>query len=177
MKPRMILVSGPRGAGKTTLLQKTLAALAPRNLDVSGILSRPVVEQGIKVAIDGQDLRTRQVRRLAELNPGRAGQLDTRQWSFDPQAMRWADDVLARACPCDLLVVDELGVLEFERGLGWQSGLRALDEGPYRLALAVIRPELLTAAQVRWPAAEVEKVPSISRPPDLPALLRKYLLQ
>ena len=57
--------------------------------------------------------------------------------------------------PCDLLVVDELGPLEFERGRGWTAGLAAVDSGAYGAALVVVRSGLLERARTRWPGAEV----------------------
>jgi len=54
-----------------------------------------------------------------------------------------------------LLIVDELGPLEFIHAKGWLSGLVALDSFRYRLALVVIRPELMEAAQTRWPGCGI----------------------
>jgi hypothetical protein len=66
--------------------------------------------------------------------------------------------VRAQAVPCGLLVVDELGPLEFERAQGWLSGLTALDSGEYELGLVVIRPELMGAALARWPEAGIKNL-------------------
>jgi nucleoside-triphosphatase THEP1 len=129
--------------------------------NVAGVLSPAVFEGGIKVGIDALNLRGGECRRLAVLrNPEQAaGDMPaTRQWLFSPTALAWGDDVLACATPCGLLVVDELGPLEFERGEGWLSGLVALDGRAYDLALAVIRPELLETALQRWPWGIVKKI-------------------
>jgi nucleoside-triphosphatase THEP1 len=152
---RVILLSGPRGAGKTTVLQKLLAMIKGGGTDVAGILSLPVEEAGAKIAIDGIDLRSGETRRLAIRNTGASGQWITRQWLFDAEAMRWADRVLEDSTPCDLLVIDELGVLEFERGQGWLAGIKAIDDGRYRAAIVVIRPELLVEAQRHWNKATI----------------------
>jgi hypothetical protein len=72
--------------------------------------------------------------------------------------MAWGNDVLGAATPCDLLIVDELGPLEFERNRGWTDGLAAVDSGDYRHALVVVRPQLLPAARARWPHAQVVDV-------------------
>lgn len=57
--------------------------------------------------------------------------------------------------PCDLLIVDELGPLEFNRGEGWIAGLTAVDSGSYQSALVVIRPSLLKMAYQRWEVSQV----------------------
>ena len=61
--------------------------------------------------------------------------------------MDWGNRVLASSLPCDLLLIDELGPLEFNLGLGWVSALDLIQSGQYRQALVVIRPELLAKAQ------------------------------
>jgi nucleoside-triphosphatase THEP1 len=149
----LIILSGPRSSGKTTLIQKVLERLSDQAIDMAGILSLPVEENGKKIAIDGLDIRSGEVRRLANRNPGLSGDLATQQWLFEPRAMQWADGILDISTPCDLLVVDELGVLEFERGRGWLAGLKALDDGLFSVAIVVIRPELLKQAQARWPGS------------------------
>jgi nucleoside-triphosphatase THEP1 len=154
----LILLSGARGAGKTTLLQQLLALLRQDEIDIAGILSLPVEGAGEKVAIDGIDLRSGETRLLAIRNQGASGQWVTRQWQFNQQAMLWADHVLESSTPCDLLVIDELGVLEFERNRGWLAGLKAIDDGRYRAAILVIRPELLEKARKRWSDAKVIKI-------------------
>lgn len=154
----LIILSGPRGAGKTTLIQKVLDRFQNGALDVAGILSLPVDEDGVKIAIVGLDLRSRETRRLAIQNRGLNGGLATRRWQFEPRAMQWANNILEASTPCDLLVVDELGVLEFERHQGWLAGLNALDGGAYTAAITVIRPELLSQAKARWPWATIIEV-------------------
>jgi nucleoside-triphosphatase THEP1 len=174
----LIILSGPRGAGKTSLIQKTLEHLQNESVDIAGILSLPVEEDGEKIAIAGLDLRNGETRCLAVRNPGLSGDLATRQWLFESQALQWADSLLEVSTPCDLLVVDELGVLEFERGQGWLSGLKALDDGRYSAAIAVIRPELLAQAKARWPKSVLIEVTEESRGPaltELERIVRTYL--
>ena len=55
--------------------------------------------------------------------------------------------VIQSSIPCDLLVIDELGPLEFKLSLGWVSALEVIKTAQFRLALVVIRPELLESAQ------------------------------
>ena len=65
--------------------------------------------------------------------------------------------------PCEVLLVDEWGVLEFERNQGWVAGLGAIDSGAYRLGVVVIRPELLLRAQQRWPGARVLTIEGVDQ--------------
>lgn len=157
------LVSGERGSGKTTLCAAVVRRMRAAGWDVAGLLSPAVLGDGRKLGIDVLDLRSGARRRLAnarvteEVPDG----IHTRAWAFDSEALEWGDRVLQSAVPCDLLVVDELGMLEFERSQGWVSGLAVLDERRYRHALAVVRPELLEPAQQRWPDAQVVTVQQV----------------
>ena len=155
--PSLFIVTGERGAGKTTFCRYLVELARGTGWQVAGILSLPVFEHHQKIAIAAQDLRTGQQRWLAvrrEVGQPVAGSA-TPGWRFDPVALAWGNRVLQTACPCDLLIVDELGLLEFERDEGWQAGLSAIDSDNYRWGLVVIRPELLAVSQRRWPIAKV----------------------
>lgn len=160
--PPLFIITGERRAGKTTFCRYLVELARGAGRQVAGILSLPVFANNQKVAIEAQDLRTGQQRRLAvrrEAGQSASAGQHTPGWRFDPAVLAWGNTVLQIACPCDLFIVDELGPLEFERGEGWPAGLSALDAGNYRWGLAVIRPELLAAGQQRWPAAEVISIP------------------
>lgn len=157
--PSRVLVTGERGAGKTVFCRALVAAARalPEPPEIAGILSERVYEEGVQVGIESVDLRTGRRRRLARRR--QAGEVAlseaTRLWQFDRAALTWGDQVLAAAVPCGLLVVDELGPLEFEEGRGWQAGLAAVDSGNFGAAVVVVRPGLLPEAQRRWPDAMV----------------------
>jgi nucleoside-triphosphatase len=89
--------------------------------------------------------------------------LHTPRWSFHAEAVAWGNAAFNAASPCDLLVVDELGPLEFERGEGWQAGLATIEAWDYRLGVVVIRPELLGVARQRWPQARVIEISDTER--------------
>ena len=91
---RLIILSGLRGSGKSTLLQSAIGRVRNSGQDVAGILSLPVEKNGLKVAIDGLDLRKGEKQRLAVRNSGSQGALDTDRWQFNPHRMRWANDLL-----------------------------------------------------------------------------------
>jgi nucleoside-triphosphatase len=158
----LFIVTGDRGAGKTTFCRYLVELARDAGRQAAGILSLPVFANEQKFAIEAQDLRTGQSRRLAirqETGQQPTTGPHTPGWRFDPVVLSWGNTVLQAACPCELFIVDELGPLEFERGEGWLAGLSALDTGIYRWGLATIRPELLAAGQKRWPMAEVISIP------------------
>ena len=62
--------------------------------------------------------------------------------------------MLQNATPCDLLIIDELGPLEFDRGEGLLAGFDANDSRQFKASLTVVRTSLLEKARDRWPDAE-----------------------
>jgi len=102
-------------------------------------------------ALDVLDVRSGYVRRLT-LDPNEKPAVVQGRFRFNPETLAWGNDALSRAVPCHLLVVDELGPLEFERGEGWQAAFDVLSGRDFTLALVVVRPELIVQAQIRLPA-------------------------
>ena len=162
------IITGDRGAGKSTFCHHLVELAGPAEWQLGGLLSPAVVEGGQKTGIAAVDLRRGEQRLLAVRREGdqSATAFQTNRWRFDAEVMAWGNNVLRKAVPCDLLVVDELGPLELERGEGWLAGLAALDSGRYGAGVVVIRPELLTVARQRWPAAQVIFIAAVadSRP-------------
>lgn len=160
-EPILMIITGFRGAGKTTLCTKLVAAARHSGWNVTGVISPPVYEGQKRVAIEVINLKTNEKKRLAvrrdDTHQETSG-LFTKNWLFDSLVVAWADQVLKASLPADLLVVDELGELEFERGAGWQAGLMAIDSGRFKMALVVIRSELLGEALTRWPGAYIVEI-------------------
>jgi ABC-type cobalamin/Fe3+-siderophores transport system ATPase subunit/nucleoside-triphosphatase THEP1 len=153
--PQLIFVTGPGGSGKSTWCAGLVRRSRERGLVVRGLLSPAVFTDGSKVGIDMVDLTTGERRRLASLrNPASTG-LMTDHWQFDADTLAWGNQILRDAQPCDLLIIDELGPLEFLRNGGLQEGVRILDHRQYKVACVVIRPSLLPDAQQRWPGGYI----------------------
>ena len=153
--PQLILVTGLSGAGKTTWCSRLVTAAQEKGLAVEGVLSPGVFEAGQKIGIDVQNLAAGESRRLADLRQGETDQLSTPRWAFHENALDWANRALEKNHNSDLLVIDELGPLEFMRGQGLTAGMARLDRGAYRLACVVVRTSLTPNALQRWPHAVV----------------------
>lgn len=150
------ILSGSRGSGKTTLCQRLAAEARSLNWDVAGVISPAVFSSSEKTAMEVLDLRSGESRQFARRPLDGQGRPAAHSgWIYDQIALAWGNEVLAKAIPCDMLVVDEMGTLEFETECGWTAGLAAVDSRSYRIGLVTIRPELLAAARKRWPFAGV----------------------
>jgi nucleoside-triphosphatase len=151
-----VILTGDSGCGKTRACQAVADALRNRGWKVAGVLSLGVWNAGQKVAIDALDLRSGDVRRLAERPGGEvAAGPATPGWCFDTVTLDWCNELLEHAGDADLLVIDELGPLEFEQSEGLMQGMRAMDAGCFRIGLLVVRLVLLDTARERWPGARV----------------------
>ncbi len=154
--PQLLLVTGLMGVGKTTWCTRLVDLARERGLSVGGVLSPSLFEEDRKIGIQILDLRTGESRRLASLRKGHTANLvGTPRWSFDEQVTAWANRALQQTGVSDLLVIDELGPLEFFQNQGLTQGLRRIDAGEYQVACVVIRPSLLPNALQRWPDATV----------------------
>lgn len=154
-------LSDAREAGKTTLCRRLVEAARRRGVDVAGVFSPGVFAPDAaghtaRVAIEVEHIRAGRRRLLATrtksaASPQAGFDLVIGHWWFNSDTVRWADQALVESCPCDLLIVDEIGPLELTRGEGWLNGLRALQSGQYRLGVVVVRPELRGPAEARLP--------------------------
>lgn len=146
----IILITGNLESGKTNLCLDLFQAARESGFRVGGVVSPAVFEEDKKTAIDVLDLKSGFRKRLAALGAHQQTGLETKRWSFFPEVVDWANQRLLESVPCDLLIVDELGPLEFQRGEGWMNGFSALESGEYQLAFVVIRPSLVEDAEKRW---------------------------
>jgi nucleoside-triphosphatase THEP1 len=146
MAARIVVLTGERGVGKSTVCRETVGRSRTRQHICGGIITISSSDGGRDVL----DVRSGHVRRLTLESAVAPGVIQGR-FRFDPETLAWGNNVLAHASGCHLLVVDELGPLEIERGEGWLSAFDVLREGDFTLALVVVRPELLVQAQLKLP--------------------------
>jgi len=177
----LYLVTGDRGAGKTVWCGKFAHQAAQAGYKVVGLLSPGVFQDHTKTAIDLLDLATNERRTLSTLaqEHERAGRGEVRRlpgnglvvggWRMDSSVLEWADRILTRLLttpPAEktILMIDELGPLEFNHGLGLIAPLLLPIDEQYEAAFIVVRPELLDKAFENWLEAQLfEITPGASR--------------
>jgi nucleoside-triphosphatase THEP1 len=166
----LIVLTGARGIGKSTVCRETVARAQGEGYTCGGIVT--LAHDGGRDVLDAS---SGDVRRLT-LEADAAQAVDQGRFRFDPQTLSWGNAALTQATPCDLLVVDEIGPLELERGEGWINAFDVLRGRDFALALAVVRPELVVQAQLRLEdcAAVVMAVTRENRD-QLPGILMRKL--
>lgn len=140
------IITGNRGSGKTTFCKSFIQSAREAGWDAAGILSLAGFNNGVKDSICVMDVRSGIEKPLAVVNRQRESDIKVGKWFFDPRTLEWGNDVLLSCVPCDLFVVDEMGPLEFNQSQGWIKALKVLHLARFRLALVVVRPELLEQA-------------------------------
>jgi nucleoside-triphosphatase len=151
----LTLISGPPGSGKSTWCYQLVEKSRAGGLSVGGLLSIPIFVGGCKVGIDLQDLISGQRRRLANPRTETSEGLMTSRWCFNQQTLRWGNRILRTLPDCDLIIIDELGPLEFLQGEGLKEGFRLIDSRKFPEMYVVVRSELIPQATGHWPWARV----------------------
>jgi len=147
---QLFLVSGKSGAGKTKWCSAQVIRAREQGLTVGGLLSPGVFRQGVKVGIELINLATNEKRLLAEVRPEEIPNAPTRKWAMNHQTLEWGNIVLQTMGYYDLVVIDELGPLEFLHGRGFQGAFDMVERRRYKTAVVVVRSSLLEAAQKTW---------------------------
>ena len=137
------IITGPRMSGKTTLVSQLVRCAQQQKWRATGIITLGEWRGGEKLALYAHDLSSGERRLLARRDSA------AQRWEFVTEALEWGNSVLASAVPTDVLVIDELGPLEWEEGRGWTAAFAALESGQYRWAFVVVRPELVERARLR----------------------------
>lgn len=157
MSKYIMLLTGQRGVGKTTACQRLVEIASQRGYRVAGVLTPALFDQsGAKVGFEAVDAKSGERRVLARAH-GDLGGPQIGRYSFDLTSLNWASHLLQRALAtgCDLLIIDEIGPLELERGHGFVAILRHLQRRPPCHTLLVVRNELMNDLRPHLPQAQL----------------------
>jgi nucleoside-triphosphatase len=163
---KRILVTGISGSGKTTFCREMVHTALRSGWQVAGLISLPEFNGSIKTNIWAQDLRSGEKRLLASIQRQEENDLPFGKWFFNRQTLVWGKEVLNASTPCDLLVVDEVGPLELKLSHGWTNAMDVIRVGQYRLALVVIRPDLVEMVQPILKPGWVIQINIVDEVPD-----------
>jgi nucleoside-triphosphatase THEP1 len=164
----IFVISGWRGVGKTTYCHKSVDLFLKAGLKVSGLLSPGRFENNQRNGMLTIDLATKESQLLASLVPGEIQGPHFGPWTFDNQVFEWGNHRLLQSAGTDVLVIDELGFLEFNLNTGWTSSFEILHKKGYWLAMVVIRPECVDAFSAMGFNFQIKEVIS----PHLPLHLK-----
>jgi nucleoside-triphosphatase THEP1 len=157
---KLILVSGQSGSGKTHWCLELAEHAKAQGISAVGLVSPGVIEAGNKIGIELVDVASGSRQRLA-IRRGKSGKGQfTLDWDFNDEAINWGNSILRQLITCQLLILDEIGPLELQRGGGLVKSIGLITARQYGLACVAIRPSLLEIAQALWPWGLVSHVRS-----------------
>jgi nucleoside-triphosphatase THEP1 len=96
---------------------------------------------------------------------------------MDPEALEWGNNVIRNSVPTNILIIDELGYLEFEKNMGWISAFKVLEESDYASAVVVVRAGLLEKALEKFENAIVITVENPKQKIELTKFLISQILE
>ncbi|MDR3574663.1 MAG: nucleoside-triphosphatase [Anaerolineaceae bacterium] len=141
----ILVVTGQRDAGKSTYCQTLIKRYHQPGRSISGLLSPGRFTGADKTGYYVIDLASETHRLLASLVPGEIEGFHLGHWVFDTQVLAWGNQKLRQSANANVLVIDELGFLEFDLQTGWTSAFERLKKKDYNLAVVVIRPECIAS--------------------------------
>lgn len=153
-KGRILLITGEKGSGKTQFCSFLVDQLKKEGILVKGVLSPGRFMDHKKVEVFAEDISSGDQKKLAIHEPGWDPSFPKREWRMQEDTLSWGNDVILKSVPTDVLIIDELGFLEFEERKGWYSSLQAIGEGNFHYAFVVVRPQLLDLAMEQFGTME-----------------------
>jgi nucleoside-triphosphatase THEP1 len=145
MNGKVILLTGEKKIGKSTLCRKVCDWVRARGYKPAGIVCPALYDSDKrKRGFMAEDVRTGRQWVLGTRERKLSGQVYG-PYTFSRSGLQRAVHTLKRAPKkgYDLLVLDEVGPLEMERGEGFRSALDMLKGQKYVNLLIVVRPSLI----------------------------------
>ena len=155
IKPGLTLVTGPRDAGKSRWCMELAGRARAAGLDLRGLVSPAVMQNGEKIGYDLLDLGSGERRRLAYRRGEAGGDLAMTNWQMVADTLLWGNELLSGIKDPEIFILDEAGPLELENGVGLTAGLNFVDANRGIPCFLVVRPSLIQAACKRWPWAVI----------------------
>lgn len=139
----IFVVSGEFGSGKSAFCQQTVVRLGSAGIHTAGLLSPGRYIDGKKTGFWCENIASGERRLMASSLPDEIRGERFGMWTFDPAVVAWGNQVLAEITQTDVLIIDEIGPLEFNLKSGWIQAIDTLKLAEYSRALVVIRPTCL----------------------------------
>ena len=112
MWKRVLLLTGNPGVGKTAVLMKTVDALKAEGYTVGGMISREVRESGTRVGFESHDLNSGRRGWLAHVNQKSGPQVGKYHVNIQDLDNVGAEAILAAVENCNVIAIDEIGLME-----------------------------------------------------------------
>jgi nucleoside-triphosphatase THEP1 len=152
---RINIISGKRGVGKSIFCLDLVRKLECKNISVSGIISPGKFLGKKKIGILAKNISNGITTKFADYLPGWDHEKPQREWKINEDAIHWGNSILENIESCEVLIIDELGFLEFEKNMGWIKAFQVLEKDIYKIAFIIVRPELVESAMDLWTECKI----------------------
>ena len=128
-----VLLTGDVGCGKTTVCGKIVERLEKSGLRCGGVICPAVRDEcGRKIGSDAVDVLTKEVRLFTRLKTesesGFSG-VAVGKYLLNREGVEFGKTAIENAVDCDLVVIDEIGLLELHDGGLMEAAVKALNSG------------------------------------------------
>lgn len=157
---KLLIITGTQESGKTSLCKAGIAWCSNNGIPQTGVICPGIYKNNLRICITAYNVQTgyscllgirndmpdiqEQLHALGikVTSPFTAPFIETPRWRFSLQAFAQCSSWL-RTEPCSVFWIDELGILEFKDQQGFYKAFEILNTQHYKLAITVIRPELI----------------------------------
>ncbi|MBC8401291.1 MAG: hypothetical protein H8E14_07370 [Candidatus Marinimicrobia bacterium] len=139
-QPTLIVVTGEPGSGKSSWLHELRQELDNRSITVGGVITRREYESESIWKLVITDIASSEQQVAATMEP-REQSIETEHYFFDQAALDWGSQRL-NAAVGDWLIVDEVGILEFDQQ-GFYPALKQISEQYSGVLVLSLRKSLL----------------------------------
>ncbi|MEM2539618.1 MAG: NTPase, partial [Candidatus Bathyarchaeia archaeon] len=168
---------GPPRIGKTTIVLKGVEDLKRRGIRVGGMVSREILEGGVRVGFKVVDLESNVEGILAHVNQKSGPQIGKYRVCLE-DLERVGVGAISRACKlADLIVVDEVGPMELYSEAFKKAVLSALESGKILLGTIHYRVKTSFTNMIRG-RSDVELITvTYSNRDELPKAIAEDILR
>jgi nucleoside-triphosphatase THEP1 len=149
------------------LISNLLSEINKLDTKATGVYSPARFENGLKTGIYVVDISSQLKELMAIHQPGWDPENPKREWKMDPEVLKRGDAFIRMSVPTTVLIIDELGFLEFEKNSGWVSAFEILEKGDFEIAIVVVRSGLIDQAVAIWKNAQVISIKQPSQVNEL----------
>lgn len=162
-----LIVVGKPGSGKTSWCREYINWLGRHGFSVGGIISPETYKHGRRAGFDAIDLLTGKETSFARLSSNRSfkGGESVGDYTISRDGILFACAAIERAVDskCDLVVIDEVGILEL-RGKGLMPTVELALASAVNVLL-IVRSSLKEALQRRFPKCQFTVIADLTLSP------------
>ncbi len=145
------IITGGVHEGKTTFAQAAVKKLLENNIQVEGFLAHGTFKGDKRYTFHIENLKNHQ-KHLLCIRETREEWDWFGSFSFDPKILKLGNHILKNIDPKTVVVIDEVGKLEFKNKQGWFEGLsHILNNHPTTQQIWVVRRDFIKDLQALFP--------------------------